>query len=846
MKRIAFFLTSLLVLSFGLANAQGAAISLDHIEIGAYPGDPGKLDCNPGVVEWQFFYDNQTGSNATGTTNGFRVYSPDGANAEILPAPASDWNPAIDWKALYWDGGLFNNYFDGPTADTIGFGNFKIVGTGYPSGQGDIAFIIQSPVSCSDSGLTLCIDSSFYRPGGSWLWSTTGGPFTPTWDGPHCYMIDKVPDLPPQIDNCPGAINQSHCNNASFDFDATDPDATPGGVTYQLNSGPGSIDANTGVWSYSPSLADVGVALSIDVNACDAVSCGASCVVNLTFTNQAPALTGGCNQVVFVGKGNVVNHQMTANAVDCDPFTFSIANVSPAPVGTISIDPNTGLITFATDVNDGGINYTVTVCVSDGDAEDCCDVEFDVLQVEPFSICIEKTHMTFQGGHETVDITYEAGSEAIGGFDFLIAYDASALTFVGAVEGSVYGDCGWEYFTYRYGAEGNCSGGCPSGLLRVVGIAETNNGNNHPSCFHMSPGDTFAVLDFLVSDDRTLECQYIPIRFFWLDCGDNTISSQTGDSLFISRFVTDFDLIGDISNPNSGYPTYTGAQDADCFGGDPNKVPIRFIDFCNGGIDVACADSIDARGDINLNAVANEIADAVLFSNYFIYGIGVFTKNVEGQIAASDVNADGLTLSVADLVYLIRVIVGDALPYAKVSPVATSWSHDNGNLNVNADMGAAYVVVEGNVTPTLLADNMQMRYNYDGSNTRVIVYSMDAGATFSGDFLNVNGNVVSIEMATYEGAPVVAKQIPVAYALKQNYPNPFNPSTSISFDLAKATDYELTIYNVTGQVVAQFTGHGEAGPQTIEWDAKDNASGVYFYKLNAGEFKDTKKMVLLK
>ena len=60
-----------------------------------------------------------------------------------------------------------------------------------------------------------------------------------------------------------------------------------------------------------------------------------------------------------------------------------------------------------------------------------------------------------------------------------------------------------------------------------------------------------------------------------------------------------------------------------------------------GGIDIVCADSIDDRGDINLNGVANEVADAVLLGNYFVYGLSVFTINIEGQIAASDVNADG-------------------------------------------------------------------------------------------------------------------------------------------------------------------------------------------------------------
>jgi hypothetical protein len=115
----------------------------------------------------------------------------------------------------------------------------------------------------------------------------------------------------------------------------------------------------------------------------------------------------------------------------------------------------------------------------------------------------------------------------------------------------------------------------------------------------------------------------------------------------------------------------------------------------------------------------------------------------------------------------------------------------------------------------------------------------------------VNGNVVSIEMATYEGAPVVAKQIPVAYALEQNYPNPFNPSTALSADMPTAGPYTLTIYNIAGQVVKTFQGRSEAGTLEIEWQGVDDrgarvASGVYFYAFKAGDFSDVRKMVLMK
>jgi hypothetical protein len=343
---------------------------------------------------------------------------------------------------------------------------------------------------------------------------------------------------------------------------------------------------------------------------------------------------------------------------------------------------------------------------------------------------------------------------------------------------------------------------------------------------------------------------YAPVRFIWYDCGDNAISSKTGDTLFISRHVYDFDNVTPIEDPSQPFPTLYGAP-AQCEVSEPNKpYPIRLIDFQNGGIDIVCADSIDDRGDLNLDGQANTIADAVLFSNYFVYGISVFTVNVQGQTAASDVNADGIALSVGDLVYLIRIVVGDALPYPKsVVPTEVALTNNQGTLTVGGDvlMGAAYLTVKGNVTPTLLADGMELKYAYDAAAnvTRVLVFSLEAHG-FSGSFVSVPGEVVTLEMATYEGHPVVYKNIPTDFSLAQNYPNPFNPATTISFGLPMASPYTLTIYNVQGQVVQTFHGTSEAGMVNVTWEAGENASGIYFYRLEAGSFSATKKMVLLK
>ncbi|MBU0982367.1 MAG: PKD domain-containing protein [candidate division Zixibacteria bacterium] len=89
--------------------------------------------------------------------------------------------------------------------------------------------------------------------------------------------------------------------------------------------------------------------------------------------------------------------------------------------------------------------------------------------------------------------------------------------------------------------------------------------------------------------------------------------------------------------------------------------------------------------------------------------------------------------------------------------------------------------------------------------------------------------------------------LPDGFALSQNYPNPFNPSTTIDFSLPQAGHVDIAVYNVMGQKVATLAnGEYGAGVYSIEWDGSRYASGVYFYRIQAGKFTETKKMILLK
>lgn len=85
------------------------------------------------------------------------------------------------------------------------------------------------------------------------------------------------------------------------------------------------------------------------------------------------------------------------------------------------------------------------------------------------------------------------------------------------------------------------------------------------------------------------------------------------------------------------------------------------------------------------------------------------------------------------------------------------------------------------------------------------------------------------------------------FRLNQNYPNPFNPSTVISYDLKTAGQVKLDIYNALGQHVATLVNGTEAaGSHNVTFNASQLNSGLYFYKLQAGDFSKTRKMMLIK
>jgi hypothetical protein len=115
-----------------------------------------------------------------------------------------------------------------------------------------------------------------------------------------------------------------------------------------------------------------------------------------------------------------------------------------------------------------------------------------------------------------------------------------------------------------------------------------------------------------------------------------------------------------------------------------------------------------------------------------------------------------------------------------------------------------------------------------------------SGASQWGTFAISMGNVIT---AIHQ----IGTETPTSFALNQNYPNPFNPVTNISYMIPKSSKVSLKVYDIKGQLISTlFEGNQNEGIYLTQFDGSKLASGIYFYKLEAGDFKEVRKMTLIK
>ncbi len=155
----------------------------------------------------------------------------------------------------------------------------------------------------------------------------------------------------------------------------------------------------------------------------------------------------------------------------------------------------------------------------------------------------------------------------------------------------------------------------------------------------------------------------------------------------------------------------------------------------------------------------------------------------------------------------------------------------------------------GGYSTVLKSSNGGESWFMQNANTSAFLEDICMVNEYTGFILGWNGKV--LKTTDGGGPPIgitpISTEVPRQFRLEQNYPNPFNPSTSIEFSLPEKSFVKIIIYDISGRAVEELAGFElEPGTYKTDWNASNNASGVYFYRLAAGSFTETKKMILTK
>ncbi len=170
----------------------------------------------------------------------------------------------------------------------------------------------------------------------------------------------------------------------------------------------------------------------------------------------------------------------------------------------------------------------------------------------------------------------------IAGFDFTLAYDRETFDLIEALPGAFPDSCNWEYFVERDNPK--CPSPCPRGLFKIVGLVKFMGLDSVEVC--QLPPTGGELVKLVLKRKSTTRRRTIPgvpsepLRFFWIDCGDNSVASNSGNELFLAQSVFDADGSQLPENTFARFPNYTGPTGA-CFDSGRENAPKPRLKFIN-------------------------------------------------------------------------------------------------------------------------------------------------------------------------------------------------------------------------------------------------------------------------
>jgi hypothetical protein len=536
----------------------------------------------------------------------------------------------------------------------------------------------------------------------------------------------------------------------------------------------------------------------------------------------------------YVVEGDTLRIKILASDPEGDSIKISMLN---CPDGAFFADSGNGRAIFRwippftgpwSSVNSP---FKVAFVASDGKNSSREDVEIKVIDkdlgLKAYSLEVG-TDSGFFSDTVSIPITL-INSDSVGRMKLLLHFDPSALSLLSVSKANTR-ISNWEYFQYilNQPSPGDLQILAQSDILDTIVTKP------------VSPGEgVIANLNFRIILNPSPLSLLTSVVFKFRDSTDNTFGGAYGQ-----KFIS---------------------QDK--------------INYYEGGIYIKSFGTL--IGDINLNGIQYEVGDVVLFSKFLIDPVK-YPFNQEQELN-SDVNEDGICCTLADFIVLLnRVLQGSNLGLAKVvleaDKVQVNLKKNSSGIEIFIDsrvpVGGALLIIKhpgialGDAILSSDAEGMTLLKKDDAGELRLLLYSTSAKYIESGQkrlftipIRNGDGNI-ELEKAffsDYSGNLMQAnvsleknQQLPDRFNLFQNYPNPFNPETNISFSLPEENQVNLRIYNLKGQLVDLLVNTRlSAGFYTFTWNGKDESgrdvsSGIYFYKLIAGKYSETKKMVRIK
>jgi M6 family metalloprotease-like protein len=305
-----------------------------------------------------------------------------------------------------------------------------------------------------------------------------------------------------------------------------------------------------------------------------------------------------------------------------------------------------------------------------------------------------------------VYITPPSSGASLGSFDLSIKWDPSALSFqMIDTAGSLLSQCEWDYWSYSINSN-------PLQHVRVIASAGANN-PNPIGC--ISGRATLYRLKFLPADEQYLDGDFFPIEFYWPNpapdqnvCAVNTFKNQSLATVYSADHVYGA-YTGEIT---PGTPDLT--PPAQCA---PAAAPL--IDFHGGYVQLHSLWQNSATGDLNVSLTRFDVADLMLFDCYEnSLSVGkCFKIDPARQIEATDINCDGLTLTVADYVQFIMIYYGWVWPGCpQVAPVEKTASIATDTLKLvstYADRGQSNKAVEIYLANRYDLAGLQSRFTFN-------------------------------------------------------------------------------------------------------------------------------------